>query len=113
YLGKLKDEFQYLIPNAIAFSEEQLGVPYDNDFIYDNGKYYCSELIYDAFLFANGNQPFFELFPMTYKEPNSENLFPIWVKHFKKQNIEIPEGKPGCNPGGMSLDEKITLEVYQ
>ena len=50
---------------------------------------------------------------MTYKEPKSNNFFPIWVEHFKKQGIEIPEGKPGCNPGGMSLDEKISLELYQ
>ncbi|WP_177763299.1 YiiX/YebB-like N1pC/P60 family cysteine hydrolase [Flavobacterium sp. I3-2] len=113
YLGKLKNEYQYLIPDAIAFSEKQLGVPYDNDFIYNNEKYYCSELIYDAFLFANNDKPFFKLFPMTYKEPNSDNFFPIWVEHFKKQNIEIPEGKPGCNPGGMSLDDKIILQVYK
>lgn len=113
YLGKLKDEYQYLIPDAIAFSEKQLGVPYDNDFIYNNQKYYCSELIYDAFLFANNNKPFFKLFPMTYKEPNSDNFFPIWVEHFKKQGIEIPEGKLGCNPGGMSLDNKITIQAYK
>lgn len=113
YLGRLKTNFQYLIPDAIAFSEKQLGVPYDNDFIYDNGKYYCSELIYDAFLNANNNKPFFKLFPMTYKEPNSESFFPIWEEHFKKQGIEIPEGKPGCNPGGMSLDEKINLSLIK
>lgn len=112
YLGRLKDEYQNLIPDAIAFSDKQLGVPYDNDFIYDNGKYYCSELIYDAFLFANDNKPFFQLFPMTYKEPNSDGFFPVWETHFKKQDIEIPEGKLGCNPGGMSLDKKITMEIY-
>ena len=113
YLGRLKEEFQNLIPDAISFSEKQLGVPYDNDFIYDNGKYYCSELIYDAFLSANNNKPFFKLYPMTYKEPNSDNFFPIWIEHFKNQNIEIPEGKLDCNPGGMSLDEKITFELFQ
>lgn len=113
YLGRLKEVFQKLIPDAISFSEKQLGVPYDNDFIYDNGKYYCSELIYDAFLSANNNKPFFKLYPMTYKEPNSDNFFPIWIEHFKNQNIEIPEGKLGCNPGGMSLDEKITFELFQ
>jgi len=113
YLGKLKKEHKYLIPKAIAFSEKQLGVPYDNDFLYDNGKYYCSELIYDAFLYANNNRPFFQLYPMTYKEPNSEVFFPIWEAHFKKQGIEIPEGKLGCNPGGMSLDNKITMELYK
>ncbi|WP_413997918.1 YiiX/YebB-like N1pC/P60 family cysteine hydrolase [Flavobacterium sp. W1B] len=110
YIGQLKRKYRHLIPEAIAFCESQLGVAYDSDFIYDNGKYYCSELIYDAFLSSNKKQPFFQLFPMTYKEPNSQNYFPIWVAHFAEQAIEIPEGKPGCNPGGMSLDQKIRLK---
>ena len=113
YVGTLKRKYVYLLSKAIPFCEEQLGVPYDDDFLYDNGKYYCSELIYDAFKFANNNKPFFKLFPMTYKEPESDNFFPVWVEHFAKRGIEIPEGKPGCNPGGMSLDKKITLKVFQ
>lgn len=111
YVGTLKDSYRYLIPLAQSFCEMQLGVPYDSDFLYDNGKYYCSELIYDAFKSANNNEPFFKLFPMTYKEPGSDNFFPVWVEHFAKQGIEIPEGEPGCNPGGMSLEEKINLSV--
>lgn len=111
YKGTIKAPFQHLIPLAAAFCEEQLGVPYDADFLYDNGKYYCSELLYDAFLYANDNQPFFQLFPMTYKEPDSEEFFPVWVEHFTKQGIEIPEGLPGCNPGGMSLDEKVEMTI--
>ena len=113
YVGKLKRKYTDLIPKAISFCESQLGVPYDDDFLYDNGKYYCSELIYDAFKFANKNKPFFKLFPMTYKEPNSDNFFPVWTAHFTKRGMEIPEEKPGCNPGGMSLDKKITLKVFQ
>ena len=112
YKGMIKEPFQHLIPLAAAFCEEQLGVPYDDDFLYDNGKYYCSELLYDAFLYANDNQPFFQLFPMTYKEPDSDEFFPVWVEHFQQQGIEIPEGLPGCNPGGMSLDEKVEMEKY-
>jgi len=50
---------------------------------------------------------------MTYKEPKSDNFFPVWTAHFAKRGIEIPEGKPGCNPGGMSLDKKITLKVFK
>lgn len=109
YLGQLKPEYQNLIPDALEFSKKQLGVPYDNDFIYNNEKYYCSELIYDAFLHANQGKPFFELFPMTYKEPNSNVFFSVWETHFKKQGISIPEGQLGCNPAGMSLDSKITI----
>ena len=110
YKGTIKAPFQHLIPLAAAFCEDNLGIPYDADFLYDNGKYYCSELLYDAFLNANNNQPFFQLFPMTYKEPGSDDFFPVWVEHFQEQGIEIPEGLPGCNPGGMSLDEKVEME---
>jgi len=111
YVGTLKSKYNTLISKAILFLENQLGVPYDDDFLYDNGKYYCSELIYDAFKFANNNEPFFKLYPMTYKEPGASTYFPIWIEHFSKQNIEIPEGKLGCNPGGMSLDKKLKLQV--
>ena len=111
YKGTIKASFQHLIPLAAAFCEEQLGVPYDADFLYDNGKYYCSELLYDAFLYANKDEAFFQLLPMTYKEPDSDEFFPVWTDHFKKQGIEIPEGLPGCNPGGMSLDEKVEMTI--
>lgn len=112
YKGRLRQQYRKLIPEAIAFCESQLGVPYDNDFIYNNGKYYCSELLYDAFLQANGNTPFFQLFPMTYKEPGSAHFFPVWVNHFEQQGIPVPEGQLGCNPGGMSLDKKIKVKRF-
>lgn len=112
YAGRLLPEHQHLIDDAVTYGLQQIGMPYDNDFLYDNGKYYCSELIYDCFLYANDNQPFFQLFPMTYKEPDSDEFFPVWVEHFEQQGIDIPEGLPGCNPGGMSLDKKIELKKF-
>lgn len=113
YVGSLKKKYRYFSDKAINFCENQLGKPYDNDFLYDNGKYYCSELIYDALLYANNNKPFFKLYPMTYKAPKDNKFFPIWIEHFKKQGIDIPEGKLGCNPGGMSLDKKIKIRQYK
>lgn len=109
YVGRLKTGYQKLIPQAIAFSMQQMGVAYDDEYLYDNGKYYCSELIYDAFASANGNQPFFQLFPMTYKEPGSGEFFPVWKAYFDNLHMEVPEGKPGCNPGGISLSDKIDI----
>ncbi|MES2778655.1 MAG: YiiX/YebB-like N1pC/P60 family cysteine hydrolase, partial [Bacteroidota bacterium] len=91
----------------IQFSLQQLGKPYDDPFLYDNGKYYCSELIYDAFAFANNGKPFFQLEPMTFKQPNSTSYFPVWIEYYQKLNIPIPEGKPGINPGGISRSDKI------
>ncbi|MBD0824516.1 YiiX/YebB-like N1pC/P60 family cysteine hydrolase [Aestuariibaculum marinum] len=108
YVGRLKKRYRNLIPEAIAFGEKQLGKPYDVNYLYDNDKYYCSELIYDCFLNANG-KPFFKLFPMTYKAPGSEVYFKVWEDYFKNLNMEVPEGQPGCNPGGMSLSKKIRI----
>ncbi|OYQ43559.1 hypothetical protein CHU92_03270 [Flavobacterium cyanobacteriorum] len=109
YIGRLKKQYSRLIQPAIDFSLKQLGVPYDDEYVYNNGSYYCSELIYDAFMFANGGKPFFQLFPMTYKQPGTNDFFPAWVDYYKAIGKEIPEGKPGCNPGGLSVSDKITI----
>ncbi|SDL74570.1 YiiX/YebB-like N1pC/P60 family cysteine hydrolase [Pedobacter antarcticus] len=109
YTGRLKQEYQRLIPAAAHFSLDQLGTPYDDAFLYQNGKYYCSELIYDAFLSANRGEPVFELQPMTYKVPGSNSFFPVWKDYFDNLKQPVPEGLPGCNPGGISLSDKIDM----
>lgn len=108
YVGRLKKRYQKLIPNAVEFGLQQLGVPYDDEYLYDNNKYYCSELIYDCFLHAN-KKPFFKLYPMTFKAPNSTEYFKAWAEYYNHLNVEIPEGKPGCNPGGISTSKKIKI----
>jgi hypothetical protein len=107
--GRLKNQYQQMIPKAIVFSLEQQGVTYDDVFLYNNGKYYCSELIYDAFAFANNGQPFFQLEPMTFKKPDTQQYFKAWVKYYKQLGVEIPEGQPGINPGGISRSDKIEI----
>ena len=108
-VGRLKQEYSGLIPGAIDYALRQLGVPYDDDFLYGNGKYYCSELIYDAFKSANGDVPFFELQPMTFNDPMTGKPFSVWDEYFKGKEMPIPEGKPGCNPGGLSKDSKLEM----
>lgn len=109
WVGRLKPRYQHLIPQALGFALLSIGMPYDNEFLYANGKYYCSELIYDAFRHANKGKPFFKLFPMTYKEPGKDSFYPVWQQHFAALNMQVPEGLPGCNPGGMSRSGKITM----
>ncbi len=109
YVGRLKKQYNNLISSAISFSLQQIGVPYDDEYVYNNGSYYCSELIYDAFLFANLGKPFFKLYPMTYKQPNTNEFFPAWVDYYKSIGAAIPEGLPGCNPGGISVSDKIEI----
>jgi len=109
YVGRLKKQYQKIIPQAMAFSLKQLGVPYDTEYVYNNGSYYCSELIYDAFKDANKHKPFFTLYPMTYKQPGTDDFFPAWVDYYKQIGKPIPQGHPGCNPGGISTSDKIEV----
>ncbi len=104
---RLKQEYTKLTQTATLFALKQLGKLYDDPFIYDNGKYYCSELLYDAFKAANGNQPFFELQPMTFIDPDTKQTFAAWTEYYHGLNTEIPEGKLGCNPGGIANSGKL------
>ena len=108
-IGRVKQEFENLIPKAISNAKLLLGQPYDDEFLLSNGKWYCSELIYEAFKQANNQNDFFELEPMTFEDPKTQNFFPAWIKYYKELNTEIPEGKPGINPGLMSRSNKIQI----
>lgn len=100
--ARLKPEYRNLIPAAAGFSLNQAGKPYDEEFVLDNGSWYCSELLYEAFRSANGGNPVFSLEPMTYKNPATGEFDAAWVEYYKKLNKPIPEGKPGINPGLIS-----------
>lgn len=108
-IGQIKPEYKYLLDSAMAFAVRQLNTPYDDEYLINNGKLYCSELIYESFKYANGGNDFFELKPMTYKKPGTEHFDENWQAYFNKKNQPIPEGKPGCNPGAMSLSDKINI----
>lgn len=108
YVGRLKPKYRKYIPEAIAFSLKQIGTPYDEEYLYDNGKYYCSELIYDAFL-KSYKKPLFLMFPMTFKSPKTNEFFDVWEEYYNNLKMEIPEGKLGCNPGGISTSDKLKI----
>ena len=104
-VGRLKKEYRKSIESAIVFIENKVGTKYDEFFLYENNQFYCSELLYDAFL----KDSIFELRPMTYKYQNSNEFQKQWIDHFKKLDSEIPEGRLGINPGTMSISEKIEI----
>lgn len=108
-VGRIDDNHQALIPHAIQFARSKLGLAYDEIFDITNNKYYCSELIYDAFKAAHNNIPLFYLQKMTFVDPDTKKTFPIWDEYYKELGTEIPEGKPGLNPGGISLSKYIDI----
>lgn len=111
-VGRLKKMHQKLIPKTMSFLIQQLGVQYDEEFVYNNGKYYCSELIYDAFKYANNENSFFHLKPMTFYIPHTNKYDPIWLEYYKNIGKSIPQGMLGINPGGISKSNKIKMFNY-
>lgn len=108
-IGRLKKAYSHLNARAIAFAVKQRGVPYDDDFLMNNGKYYCSELVYEAYKEANDKREFFNLYPMTYKDPATGKTDPAWKHYFKDLGEKIPEGRPGCNPGSIALSDAVEI----
>ena len=108
-VGRLKAPHQALIPDALIHASSLIGKPYDAYFDLENDAYYCSELIHLSLQKANRGNPVFTLHPMTFKDPDSQETFGIWVSYFEKLETEIPENQPGLNPGGMSLDPAIDI----
>ena len=104
-VGRLKKEFTNSISNAVSYSKSKLEIIYDEVFLINNETYYCSELIYEAFL----NDSIFELKPMTFLHPETKDTLTIWKEYYSDLNTNIPEGNPGINPGIMSLSNKIEM----
>ncbi|OSZ79534.1 hypothetical protein CAP35_15170 [Chitinophagaceae bacterium IBVUCB1] len=109
YIGRVRSKYRYMVNDAVAYANTKAGIAYDDVFLYDNDKYYCSELIYDAFKYANSGKPFFALQPMTFCKPDTRTFFPAWEAYYKDLGVPVPEGKPGINPGGISSSRKIKI----
>lgn len=106
-VGRLQPKYQNLISSAILFCLGQIGKKYDDEYLFNNGKYYCSELIYEAFASANKKKAFFQCAPMTFKKPNDTTTHTAFQKYYKQLSIDVPEGKLGINPGLISQDPRL------
>ncbi len=109
WVGRLQPDYRWIIPKVKAKTKAYLNMPYDEVFIINNKKYYCSELLYDIFKEANNGQAFFDLEPMTFKDPFNGEFLPVWIEYYDKLNTPIPQGELGINPAGISRSPKIDI----
>ena len=107
-VGRLQADYSEAIPDILNWAQGKLDYAYDTLFVYGNDRYYCSELLLDAFNSQTGEEVF-SLASMTFKDPESKEFFSVWVKYFAELNKPIPEGMPGINPGLMSRSEKLDI----
>ena len=96
-------KFPLSCEQIIKEAKSHLGEPYDWSFLPNNGKMYCSELIYEAYRNEQGT-PIFHANPMNFLD--KEGKFPqFWIDLFKNLKEEIPQGVMGTNPTDLSKEE--------
>lgn len=109
WVANVKPEYTDVVKEVSRSVKNYIGKPYDDAFLMDNDKYYCSELIYEIFKKANGGEDFFELEPMTFKDPVSKEFLDTWKEYYQNLGMDIPEGHLGINPAGISRSSKIQI----
>lgn len=100
---RLKPQYKNTIPAAISKANSMLGKPYNFNYILDESSYYCSDFIERAF---RENQ-IFRLEPMTFTDPKTGKTNLFWEEFYRKKNLKVPEGEPGCNPNGLAASDKL------
>ncbi|MFH1263014.1 MAG: YiiX/YebB-like N1pC/P60 family cysteine hydrolase [Pseudomonadota bacterium] len=93
----------------VGVAKRYLGRPYDEAFLRNNGKYYCSELVADVFSKALPNRRLFSYRPMYFGDPRNprDRAWKIWKDYFKKRGERVPVGKPGVSPLGIYLSDDV------
>jgi hypothetical protein len=109
-VARVPDSLVDVSHRAVAIARSQLGMPYDDAFLPNNNRWYCSELVAFAFNKAAGKTLFANA-PMTFKDPETGMFMPAWVDYFRELDKRIPEGQPGCNPGAMSRAPFLSVEM--
>ena len=104
FVGRLNEKFKNVIPEAVDYCLNRLEYTYDEFFLMNNNKYYCSELIYESFKSNN----IFKLEKMNFNNfDGGKNV--IWQKYFDELNITIPQDSLGINPASMSKSKNINI----
>ena len=103
YVYRLKKDDQNAVPKALEKANSLLGKPYNFTYVLNDETLYCSDFIERIF---RENQ-IFELKPMTFINPKTGKPDDFWVNFYQQKNMEVPEGKLGCNPNGLAGSDKL------
>lgn len=109
FAGRLKHEYQHLVPHAMEKAMELKGLPYDRYYLSGEDAYYCSELVVDAFKHANGGNEFFPEKPMSFVDLDTGEVHENWKRYYGQLGMNLPVGEPGSSPGDISILPKIKI----
>lgn len=108
-VGRVKAQYQSLIPAALKYAVSLRGLPYDRVYLTGEDAYYCSELIVDVFKYANGGVEVFPEEPMSFRDPVSGEILEYWQRYYAYFGRPVPEGEPGSHPASISRSGKLNI----
>lgn len=95
---------------SVSRALTHLGKPYDYNFMPDDERIYCSELVQKSYVNAKGKLIFSPI-PMSFHDRNGR-ITDYWKAYYGQQGLRVPEGKQGSNPGDLSRRKELTV-VYR
>ncbi|MDR2084436.1 MAG: hypothetical protein LBP67_05525 [Bacteroidales bacterium] len=107
-VGRLKEEYQYTIPDAINRILKHIGGPYNFTFQVLGEGLYCSELIQKNFILNNGEH-LFEPISMSFRNNDTGEIHDFWIQYYDKYGVSIPEGEDGSNPNMIATSQHIYI----
>lgn len=107
-VGRVREADSTVVARALQRAHARMGLPYDDDFLPDNGKLYCSELVWECFLAADDSTHLFRSRPMTFRAADG-SMPDYWTRHFAALGMSVPEGLPGTNPNDMADDPAVRI----
>lgn len=90
---------------SVRRARQFVGQPYDYAYRPDNGRMYCSELVWESYLTPNGRH-LFPARPMNFRTADG-TLPAFWSELFDALGEPVPEGLPGTNPNEMARDTSL------
>lgn len=93
-------DVKYPRKDAVGRVAAHIGQLYDWSYMPDNGKTYCSELVEESYLYADGSR-IFEAKPMRFRAADG-TMPQFWTDLFCRIGEPVPEGVPGTNPNDMA-----------
>lgn len=103
--GRLKD--RSIADASVERAKAYIGRPYDFKYLEGDSALYCSELVHYAFKRNDGSFVFPQV-PMSFHDATGK-VTDFWKAYYKKWDMDVPEGWPGTNPGGISASDQIDI----
>lgn len=98
---------QQFLNDAVDRASSHLGASYDFAFISGDDKYYCSELVYEAFIDKEGRN-LFERIPMNFRDSTGE-ISTYWTRYYQKLGIKPQQDSLGTNPNQLSQSKLLNI----